>query len=117
MHSLPKSIISNRGPQFVAELIKELNGMLEIESKLSMVFYPQTDKQTEKVNQKLEQYLRMFINYRQKQWPKWLGTAEFVYNNKMYSSTRTLPFKANYEQDPKMGFKRKKRKNTKGQKD
>jgi len=117
LHSLPKSIISNRGPQFVAELIKELNGMLEIESKLSMVFYSQTDKQTERVNQKLEQYLRMFINYRQKQWPEWLGTAEFVYNNKMYSSTRTLPFKANYEQDPKMGFKRKKRKNTKGQKD
>jgi len=39
------------------------------------------------MNQKLEQYLRMFIDYRQKQWPKWLGTAEFAYNNKAYSST------------------------------
>ena len=41
--------------------------MLGIESKLSMVFHPQTDEQTERVNQELEQYLRMFIDYRQKQ--------------------------------------------------
>jgi len=59
----------------------------------------------ERVNQELEQYLRMFINHRQEQWPDWLGTAEFAYNNKVYSSTKTLPFKANYGQDPRMGFK------------
>jgi len=53
----------------------------------------------------------MFIDYRQEQWPEWLGTAEFAYNNKMHSSTKTLPFKANYGQDPRMGFEgRKKRK-------
>jgi len=70
-----------------------------------MVFYPQTDEQTERVNQELEQYLRMFIDHRQEQWPDWLGMAEFVYNNKVYSSTKTLPFKASYRQDPRMGFK------------
>jgi len=48
--------------------------------------------------------LRIFIDHRQEQWPEWLGTAEFAYNNKMYSSTKTLPFKANYGQDPRMGF-------------
>ena len=74
-----------------------------------MVFYPQTDGQTERVNQKLEQYLRMFINYRQEQWPEQLGTAEFAYNNKMHSSTQILPFKANYRQDPRMGFKGRKK--------
>jgi len=53
----------------------------------------------------------MFIDYRQEQWPKWLRTVEFAYNNKTYSSTKTLPFKANYRQDPRMGFEsRKKRK-------
>jgi len=85
--------------------------MLGIESKLSTAFCSQTDGQTEKVNQELEQYLRMFIDHRQEQWPDWLGMAEFVYNNKMHSSTKMLPFKANYRQDPRMGFEmRKKRK-------
>jgi len=97
----------------VAGLMKELNEMLGIMSKLSMAFHLQTDGQTERVNQELEQYLRIFINHRQEQWPEWLGTAEFVYNNKAHSSTRTLPFKANYGQDPRMGFEgRKKRKYT-----
>jgi len=64
IHRLPESIISDQGPQFMAGIMQELNKMLEIESKLSTVFYPQTDRQTERVNQELEQYLRMFINYR-----------------------------------------------------
>jgi len=93
----------------VAGLIKELNGMLEIKSKLSMVFHPQMDGQTERVNQELEQYLRMFIDHRQEQWPEWLGTAEFTYNNKAHSSTKTSPFKANYGQDPRMGFEERKK--------
>jgi len=50
LHGLPKSIILDRGLQFAAELMKELNEMLGIKSKLSMVFYPQTDGQTERVN-------------------------------------------------------------------
>jgi len=50
LHGLLESIISDRGPQFAAGLMQELNGMLEIKSKLSMVFHPQTDGQTERVN-------------------------------------------------------------------
>jgi len=50
LHRLPKSIISDRGPQFVAGLMRELNRMLGIESKLSMAFHSQTDRQTERVN-------------------------------------------------------------------
>ena len=97
----------------MAGLMKELNGMLGIISKLSMAFHLQTDGQTKRVNQELEQYLRIFIDHRQEQWFEWLGTAEFAYNNKAHSSTRTSPFKANYGQDPRMGFKgRKKRKYT-----
>ena len=85
--------------------MRELNRILEIKSKISIAFYPQTDGQTKRINQELEQYLRMFIDHRQEQWPDWLGTAEFVYNSKVYSSTKMSPFKANYEQDPRMGFK------------
>jgi len=114
LYGLPESIILDRGPQFVAGIIQELNRMLEIESKLSMVFHSQIDGQTERVNQELEQYLRMFINYRQEQWPDWLGMAEFAYNNKVYSSTKTLPFKANYGQNPRIGFEIRKKGKYKG---
>jgi len=96
--------------------MQELNKMLGIESKLLMAFHPQTDRQTERVNQELEQYLRMFIDHRQEQWPEWLGTAEFAYNNKVHSSTQTLPFKANYRQDPRMGFEGRKKRKYKGAK-
>jgi len=54
LYGLPESIISDRGPQFATGLIKELNKMLRIKSKLSMAFHPQTDGQTERVNQELE---------------------------------------------------------------
>ena len=64
LHGLPKSVISNRGPQFAAGLTKELNKMLGIETKLSMAYHLQTDRQTERMNQELEQYLRMYINHR-----------------------------------------------------
>ena len=54
LHGLPGSVISDRGPQFAAELTKELNQMLGIKMKLSIAFHPQTDGQTERMNQKLE---------------------------------------------------------------
>jgi len=95
LHSLPESIILDRGPQFAAGVMRELNEMLGIDSKLSTAFHLQTDGQTERINQKLEQYLRMFIDYQQEQWLEWLGTAEFTYNNKVQTSTKVSPFKAN----------------------
>jgi len=65
LHSLPESIISDRGPQFAAGVMRELNAILGINSKLSTAFHPQTDRQTERMNQELEQYLRMFIDHHQ----------------------------------------------------
>ena len=81
-----------------------------------MAFHPQTDRQIEieRINQELEQYLRMFINYRQEQQSEQLETAEFVYNNKIHSSTKILPFKANYGQDPRIGFKGRKKEKYQG---
>jgi len=75
--------------------MKELNQMLGIDIKLSTAYHPQTDSQTERMNQDLEQYLRMFINHRQEQWPDWLATAGFAYNNKVQTSTEVLLFRAN----------------------
>ena len=51
----------------------------------------------------------MFIDHRQEQWPEWLGTAEFAYNNKAHSGTKVSPFEANNGQSPRMGFKLRKK--------
>jgi len=51
----------------------------------------------------------MFIDHRQEQWPEWLGTAEFAYNNKVHAGTKVLPFKANSGQEPRMGFEMRKK--------
>jgi len=76
--------MSDRGPQFAAELTKELNNMLEIETRLSTAFYLQTDGQTKHMNWELEQYLQFFVDHRQKDWPEWLVSAEFAVNSKVY---------------------------------
>jgi len=109
LHGLPESIISDRGVQFAVGTIKELNNLLGIQTKLSTAYHPQTDGQMERINQELEQYLRVFINHRQEQWPDWLEMAEFAYNNKIHVATKTLPFKANYGQDPRMEFERRRK--------
>jgi len=103
LHGLPKSVVSDRGPQFAIELTRELDRMLEIETKLSIAFHPQTDGQMERMNQELEQYLRFFVNYRQKDWPKWLVSAEFAVNNKIHIVTKVSLFMANYGRELRMG--------------
>ena len=96
LHGLLESVVLDRGPQFAAELTKELNRMLGIKTKLSTAFHPQTDGQTEQMNQELEQYLQIFVEHRQKDWPEWLASAEFAINNKIHTATKMSLFMANY---------------------
>jgi len=103
LHGLPESVVLDRGPQFAAELTKELNRMLGIETRLSTAFHPQIDRQMEHMNQELEQYLRFFVNHRQKDWLEWLASAEFAVNNKVYTTTKVSPFMANYGRELRMG--------------
>ena len=98
-----ESMVSDRRPQFAAELTKELNRMLGIETRLLMAFYPQTDGQTEQMNQELEQYLQFFVDHRQKNWPEWLVSAEFAVNNKVHSATKMSSFIVNYGRELRMG--------------
>jgi len=77
--------------------------MLEIKTKLSTAFHPQTDRQTEQMNQELKQYLWFFVEHRQKDWPEWLALAEFAVNNKIYIVTKVLLFMANYGRELRMG--------------
>jgi len=110
LHEFPESVISDRG------LTKELNKMLGIETKLLTAYHLQTDGQTERTNQELEQYLRMYVNHRQNNWSEWLATAEFGFNNKVHTATKMSPFKANYERELRIGFNsRKKGKNEKAE--
>ena len=94
-HGLPDDIISDRGPQFISTFWKHLFGLLQIDCKLSSSYHPETDGQTERTNQTLEQYLRCFINYQQDDWVDYLHFAEFSYNNSVHSSTKLTPFFAN----------------------
>jgi len=102
LHGLPESMVLDRKQQFAAELMKELNKMLGIEMRLSTVFHPQTNGQTERMNQELEQYLRFFVDHRQKDWLEWLASVEFVVNNKAHTATKVSSFMANYGRELKM---------------
>jgi len=103
LHRLPESVVLDRGPQFAVELTKELNRMLGIETRLSMVFHLQTDGQMEQMNQELEQYLRLFVEHRQRDWPEWLASTEFAINNKAHTVTKMSLFMANYGRELRMG--------------
>ena len=69
LHGLPESIILDRGVQFAAGMMRELNNLLGIQMKLLTAYHSQTDRQTKRINQELEQYLRVFIDHKQEQWP------------------------------------------------
>ena len=103
LHELPESMVLDRGPQFTVKLIKKLNRMLGIEMRLSTAFYSQTDEQTKQINQKLEQYLQFFVDHRQKNWPEWLASAEFIVNNKVHLATKVSLFMVNYSRELRMG--------------
>ena len=102
-HGLPRKFISDRGPQFVSKFMTELCKLIGVDRNPSTAFHPQTDGQTERINQEIEQYLRIFVNHRQSDWAEWLPLAQFSYNDKIHSSTGFTPFFLNYGQHPYKG--------------
>jgi transposase InsO family protein len=104
LHGLPTTVISDRGPQFVAQFWKHLTKRLKINTLLSTAYHPETDGQTERLNAVLEQYLRAYVSYLQDDWAEWLPLAEFASNTTRSETTRTSPFFANYGFHPRMGF-------------
>ncbi len=101
-HGMPTTVISDRGPQFVSQFMKELYKMLDITLNASTAFHPQTNRQTEQVNQEIEKYLRIFVNYRQTNWSDWLPLAEFAHNNQVHSTTGKSPFMVLYRCNPRV---------------
>lgn len=93
-HGVPKEIVSDRGSIFTSAFWSEICFQLRIARRLSTAFHPQTDGQTERQNQVLEHYLRIFCCEQQDDWAPMLLIAEFTYNNTVHSSTGTSPFQA-----------------------
>jgi hypothetical protein len=104
LHGLSENMVSDRGPQFVKEFTQELYRLLGIGISASTAYHPQTDGQTERVNQELEQYIRLFTSERQDDWDELLPIAEFQYNNHVHSATQATPFMVDTGRTPRMGF-------------
>ena len=96
LHGVPKGIVSDRGTQFTSHCWRQLHESLGTRLEFSTVFHPQTDGQTERVNQILEDMLRACALDYGSSWDENLPYAEFSYNNGYQASTGMSPFKALY---------------------
>lgn len=95
-HGLPLEIISDRDKLFTSKFWKSLMAQLGVNHKLSTAFHPQTDGQTERLNQTLEEYLRSYVNNKQTNWVELLPLAQLTYNGAKNETTGSSPFYANY---------------------
>ncbi|WVZ71093.1 LOW QUALITY PROTEIN: hypothetical protein U9M48_019717 [Paspalum notatum var. saurae] len=96
LHGVPLSIVSDRGPQFTAQFWKSLHRALDTKLDYSTAYHPQTDGQTERVNQLLEDLLRACVLTCGPNWEASLPFAEFSYNNSYQASIEMSPFQALY---------------------
>jgi hypothetical protein len=96
LHGTPRSIVSDRGPQFVSKFWQSFHKLMGTTLNYSTTFHPQTHGQTERVNQVLEDMLRACALTYGTDWESSLPYAEFSYNNNIKASLRMAPFEALY---------------------
>lgn len=101
LHGLPEAIVTDRDKVFTSALWQELFKLAGTELQMSSAYHPQTDGQTERVNQCLEGYLRCFVHACPVKWKDWLALAEFWYNTSLHASLNKTPFEVLYGQQPK----------------
>jgi hypothetical protein len=99
-YRIPRELISDRDKLFTSHFWQALTARLGVRYRLSTAFHPQTDGQTERTNQTLEQYLRCYVNYPQNDWVQLLPLAQFVYNSVFNESTKKTPIYTNYRYTP-----------------
>jgi hypothetical protein len=104
LHGVPDNIITDRGVQFDSQFWNTFCRDLKIDHRMSTAYHPESDGQTERTNQVLNQYLRIYCSYLQDNWVALLGPAEYAYNNTRHSATGVSPFFANTGQHPSNGF-------------
>jgi hypothetical protein len=95
-----EQLISDRGPQFASKTAQHIYKTLGIKSSMSTAYHLQTDGQTEQFNWELEQYLRVFCNYRQDDWVRLLPIAQFAHNSQVSAVTGKSPFQLLYSFNP-----------------
>ena len=103
LHGIPSDIVSDRGTQFVSRFWKAFCSRLGIRLSFSSAFHPQSNGQTERVNQNLETYLRCFVAENQEDWCSFLPLAEFALNNRRQESSDKSPFFGAYGFHPQFG--------------
>ena len=104
LHEFSKTIISDRDSQFISILWKILCKILEIKAKLSTAFHFETDDQSEQVNQNMKRFLKIYVNYQQDNWMRWLLMTEFFVNTCMSSFIDIISFLANYDFNSRINF-------------
>ena len=97
LHGVPVSIVSDRDSKFVSRFWQSLQQALGTELRLSSAYHPQTDGQTERPTQTIEDILKMCVLDFQGNWEIYFPVAEFVYNNSYHSSIGMAPYEALYE--------------------
>src|SRR5260221_81349 len=102
-HGLPEEVISDHGSTFISNFSHELAALLGVKLTPSTSYHPQTDGQTEHVNQEIEVYLWVFMSHQQDNWANWLLLVEFAYNNKVHTATHWTPFELDTRQHPCLG--------------
>ncbi|KAH9322126.1 hypothetical protein KI387_016765 [Taxus chinensis] len=96
LYGVPELIISDRDPRMTSRFWQTLNITLGTKLNYSFAYHPETDGQTERVNQVLEDMLRMYCMDQQYKWEEYLPLVEFAYNNTYHSSLKMAPFEALY---------------------
>ena len=99
-HGIPDDIVSDRGSVFDADFWRTLQALLHTKINMSTAFHPQSDGQTERLNQAIEQFIRIYCNYQQDDWELLLPLAQFVYNSTYHSAIKRSPFEATYGYNP-----------------
>ena len=94
-YGIPSHVTSSRGSEFVSNFFWSLGTALDMWLHFTSGYHPEGDGQTERTNQTLEQYLRVYCNYQQDNWSELLPLAEFAYNNAPSATTGVSPFFAN----------------------
>lgn len=87
---------TDRDKVFLSNLWKELFRLADVQLQMSSAYHPQSDGQTERVNQCLETFLRCFVHACPTQWSHWLSVAQFWYNSSPHSATGRAPFEVLY---------------------